>query len=72
MLRILNNFLWKHFHFCVRIEKNVKYYKADEHNMVYAYNCFGYGQRCWSKNGKFISLNDGSELKGIVRFTNLH
>lgn len=72
MLRIINRFLWKHYGFCIRIEYKTKCHTPKDPSEVYAYNPFGHAQRCFFKNGKFRSIEDGSLIENIVRFTTLN
>lgn len=67
--RFVNRFLWKHFHFAIRIEKIAKYHPTDKVKMVYAKTAFGSVYKCWFKSdGKFISINDGNEIEFVKSY----
>lgn len=72
MLRKINRFLWKHYGFCIRIEYKIKSHTPKNPSEVYAYNPFGYGQRAIYKDGKFHSIEDGTIIENVSRFTYLN
>lgn len=70
IIQFLNRFFWKHFDFRISIQRKASHANKEPHRrIVWAFTAFDSAYRCWLIEGKFHSLNDGSPIKGVRRYS---